>query len=104
MHQPTALKGDSEVGEGPHETACIRMQSRLHGEVLVGFLVFRVFLFPDVVACAGAHDRITGAVTSAVTEDVPVSRVTASYSPSSGPPRGSAAARRTQRRASPPYP
>ena len=28
-----------EASEGPHETACIRMQSRLHGEVLVGFLV-----------------------------------------------------------------
>lgn len=27
-----------EVCEGPDETACIRMQSRLHGEVLVGFL------------------------------------------------------------------
>ena len=37
-----------EVGEGPDETACIRMQSRLHGEVLVGFLVSRsrVFLSP----------------------------------------------------------
>ena len=68
-----------EVSEGPDETACIRMQSRLHGEVLVGFLVFRVFLFPDVVACAGAHYRITGAVTSAVTEDVPVTSLLARY-------------------------
>ena len=73
------LNGLDEVGEGPHETACIRMQSRLHGEVLVGFLVFRVFLFPDVVACAGAHYRITGAVTSAVTEDVPVTSLLARY-------------------------
>ena len=32
-----------EVNEGPDETACIRMQSRLHGEVLVGLLVFLVF-------------------------------------------------------------
>ena len=37
------LNGLDEVGEGPHETACIRMQSRLHGKVLVGLLVFLVF-------------------------------------------------------------
>ena len=48
-----------EVSEGPDETACICMQSRLHGEALVGFLVFLVFLLPRRGrvcrrACAGA--------------------------------------------------
>ena len=49
-----------EVSEGPDETACIRMQSRLHGEVLVGFLFSLCSFHPDVVACAGAPARSAG--------------------------------------------